>query len=81
MKSESSTVALDGDLSGSIHSPADVRREAELLGKVPLIPLNYSFGIVTAQPDQAVSLKRAVRTQARVDEADVVVIYAVRQPG
>ena len=68
-------------LSESVKLQSDLRREAALLGKVPLIPLNYSFGIVTADPEQAVSLKRAVHTQARADKAQVVVLYAIRRPG
>lgn len=65
----------------SVKLEGDLRREAKLLGKVGLVPIDYSFGIVTARETSAVPLKEVVTKQARKEKANVVVVYAVRRPG
>jgi hypothetical protein len=65
----------------SIKLEEDLREEARLLGKVDLVPIDYSFGIVRAKESAVVSLQEVVTKRARKEKADVVVVYAVRQPG
>lgn len=49
--------------------------------KIPLWELNCGFGIVKYKHAQAVALKDAVRHQRKTQQADVTVVFAIRQAG
>jgi len=56
-----------------------VRNPAQLY-RVPLTPLNCSFGIATER-GSAVPLKPTVKKEWKVSKAEVTVVFCVRQPG
>lgn len=51
----------------------------ESLYKVPLQQLNCSFDLVTVSP-QLVALKQAIKQQVKQNNADVTILFAIRQP-
>jgi hypothetical protein len=51
------------------------------LYKIPLLPINCSFGVVTEHDATDISLRRMVRKQRKAKNAEVTVMFAVRRPG
>ena len=62
----------------SLQVTAELRREEKALAKVPLHPYRYGFGIVTASSENTIPLQSVVKTTARRERSDVVVIFAIR---
>jgi hypothetical protein len=58
-----------------------LRLSAPLLYKIPLVPVNCSFGIVTEKEDKKIPLQTMTRREIRVSGADVTVLFAIRRPG
>jgi hypothetical protein len=72
--------SLSSNSSVSSTSETVPEKEALKLGKSLLLPLDYSFGIVT-QRGEKVALLDAVKWQARETGSKFVVVYAIRRPG
>jgi hypothetical protein len=53
----------------------------EQLCKIPLTPLNCSFGVVTEKDDEIQSLSDIVQLESGVVRAQVTVVFAIRRPG
>jgi hypothetical protein len=53
----------------------------EQLYKIPLTPLNCSFGVVTEKDDEIQNLSDIVQLEAGVVRAQVTVVFAIRRPG
>ena len=53
----------------------------EQLDKIPLTPLNCSFGVVTEKLDEIDKLSDIVHLEANVVHAQVTVVFAIRRPG
>jgi hypothetical protein len=52
-----------------------------LLYKVPLIPVNCSFGIVSETPDKKISLRAMTQKERKAVDREVTIIFAIRRPG
>jgi hypothetical protein len=72
--------SLSSNSSVSSTSETVPEKEALKLGKSPLLPLDYSFGIV-AQRGEKVALLDAIKRQAKATGSKFVVVYAIRRPG
>lgn len=53
----------------------------EQLYKIPLTPLNCSFGVVTEKDDEIQALSDIVQLESGVVRAQVTVVFAIRRPG
>lgn len=58
-----------------------LRLQAPKLYKIPLIPVNCSFDIVTERTTNTIPLKPMTGQERRVVQSDVTVLFAVRRPG
>jgi thiol-disulfide isomerase/thioredoxin len=58
-----------------------LRKNLDQIHKVPMIPMNCSFGVVTMKTESVQPLQKAVKNMCRKDVADVAIIFAVRRPG
>jgi thiol-disulfide isomerase/thioredoxin len=89
MKANPSTMTEEDSSDLSTHSAVtdkvimkdSLRKNLTQIHKVPLIPMNCSFGIVTKKPEQVQPLQTAVKNQCRQDSTDVAIVFAVRRPG
>ena len=56
--------------------------DPNVVSKVPLIPVNCSFGIVTELPAKKKSLREAViKERKKLGCRDVMIVFAIRRPG
>jgi hypothetical protein len=67
--------------STSIELVESLRLSAPRLYKIPLIPVNCSFGIVTEKQDHKIPLQLMTRKETRIAGRDVTVLFAIRRPG
>jgi hypothetical protein len=58
-----------------------LRKNLNQIHKVPLIPMNCSFGLVTKKTEEVQPLQRVVKTHCRKEITDVTVVFVVRRPG
>ena len=49
--------------------------------KIPLIALNCQFGMVKRKHTEPMLLKDAIKYERRKQQANVTVVFAIRQPG
>ena len=49
--------------------------------KIPLWELNCQFGMVTHKHAQPILLQDAIRQQRKIQQANVTVVFAIRQAG
>jgi hypothetical protein len=67
--------------STSIELEDSLRLSAPRLYKIPLIPVNCSFGIVTEKQDHKIPLQPMTHRETRISGRDVTVLFAIRRPG
>jgi hypothetical protein len=60
-------------------APSKIDRKK--LYKIPLVPINCSFGVVTEKQDAEIPLRRMVRKYRKAKNAEVTVMFAIRRPG
>eukprot|EP00977_Amphora_coffeiformis_P009784 scaffold2251_cov178-Amphora_coffeaeformis.AAC.8 len=65
---------------GKIELRAPLTNNVRKLYKVPLEKLNCTFGVVTKSAETNY-LRRVVKTEGRLREADVTIVFAIRRPG
>lgn len=73
----SSMKSLSNSMNPSLKDGADPK----FVSKVPLIPINSSFGIVTSNDHDQLSMRDMVRRQCKKNKSDLVLVFAVRRPG
>lgn len=78
--SHHSKTLLDRHAQATIALNQTLRQNATDLYKVPLKRVNCSFDVVNVAAETQ-SLREIVRQQARQNRADLVICYAIRQPG
>lgn len=82
MDPEKVAANLDRQAHATLSLNETLRRNATDLYSVPLQRLNCSFDVVSVAIErESSSLRDLVREQARKNRADLVIVYAVRQPG
>jgi hypothetical protein len=68
-------------VSSTVELEESLRLSAPRLYKIPLVPVNCSFGTVTVKEDEEISLQAMTRKERRVTGTDVTVLFAIRRPG
>jgi hypothetical protein len=68
-------------VSSKVELAESLRLSAPRLYKIPLVPLDCSFGIVTEKEDKKIALQPMTRKERRVTGTDVTVLFAIRRPG
>jgi hypothetical protein len=68
-------------VSSTIKLEESLRLSAPRLYRIPLVPVNCSFGIVTEKEDKKIPLQRMTQRERRATGSDVTVIFAIRRPG
>jgi hypothetical protein len=86
VSSEASVASRSSDDDTSTHAPRLVLsdqliKNREELYKIPLTPLNCSFGVVTERDDEIQNLSDILQLEVGVSHAEVTVVFAVRRPG
>lgn len=72
-----STRSLSNSSEPSLKDGADPK----VVANISLIPLNSSFGIVTANIHDQQSLHDMIRRRCKESKTDIVIVFAVRRPG
>ena len=78
-----STVAIEDDEefpTGSSSNEARLVDTAKLY-RVPLVPVDASFGLIEPKTKKALALQPAVRKEQKREHSDVLVLFAVRNVG
>lgn len=68
-------------VSSTVELEESLRLSAPRLYKIPLVPVNCSFGVVTEKEDNKIPLQPMTRKERRVTGTDVTVLFAIRRPG
>ena len=82
--------SVESTVPSSLWLKPSLRDNVQKLGKIPLAPLNMTFGVVNPKP--AVSMRAALRHERQsspslhnknksVSSSDITVVFAVRHPG
>jgi len=69
------------DVSSRLVLKEPLESNAKKILKIPLLGLNCSFGIVTEDVEGPLPLKTVAERQRRKQEANVIVMFAIRRPG
>jgi hypothetical protein len=68
-------------VSSTVELEESLRLSAPRLYKIPLVPVNCSFGIVTEKQDSKIPLRPMTRKERRVAGTDATILFAIRRPG
>jgi hypothetical protein len=68
-------------VSSTVELEESLRLSAPRLYKIPLIPVDCSFGMVTEKEEKKICLQPMTRKERRVAGSDVTVLFAIRRPG
>jgi hypothetical protein len=68
-------------VSSTVELEESLRLSAPRLYKIPLVPVNCSFGTVTEKEDKKIALQPMTKKERRVTGTDVTVLFAIRRPG
>lgn len=71
----------DSTVAPGLQLSEHLKNNKEQLYKIPLTPLNCSFGVVTERDDEIQTLSELVQMEAETVRAQATLVFAVRRPG
>jgi len=74
------TTTSSDTTTGSAHTDESHKVNTAELNKIPLIPVNCSFGIVTTKEYQVLPLQKMIQRERKLRRSNVTVLFAIRTP-